>query len=100
MSPFEALRDPTRREILRVLRQGSKTAGDIADEFHLSKPTMSHHLKTLREAGLVRVERRGTTLMYTLQSNIVEDVIAELYRLLPEAPALRTTRPNVTKGKS
>jgi ArsR family transcriptional regulator, arsenate/arsenite/antimonite-responsive transcriptional repressor len=78
---FEALGDPTRRAILRLLRKGSRTAGEIADEFHLSKPTLSHHFKVLRAAGLVRSERRGTSIVYTLQSNVLEDLAAELLEL-------------------
>jgi DNA-binding transcriptional ArsR family regulator len=92
MSPFEALRDPTRRQILKLLRHGSKNAGEIADEFQLSAPTMSHHLKVLRAAGLVRVERRGTSLVYTLQSNIVEDVVSELLGMLPGKRAVAKPR--------
>jgi len=88
-SAFAALGDPTRRQVLRLLRQGSRTAGEIADEFHLTKPTMSHHLRILKAAGLVRSERRGTTLVYTLQSTVLEDVAAEILDLLP---ARRTRR--------
>jgi ArsR family transcriptional regulator len=80
-SPFAALADPTRREVLKLLRAGSKTAGEIADAFHLTAPTMSHHLRVLRSAGLVRSERRGTSIVYTLQSNVLEDIAAELLEL-------------------
>ncbi len=80
-SPFEALSDPTRRAILKKLRGGSRTAGELADEFHLSKPTLSHHFKVLRAAGLVRSERRGTNIVYTLQANVIEELAAELLDL-------------------
>jgi DNA-binding transcriptional ArsR family regulator len=80
-SPFEALADPTRRAILRRLRKGSLSAGAIAESFHLSKPTLSHHFRVLREAGLVRAERRGTSIVYTLQTNVLEDLAAELLDL-------------------
>jgi DNA-binding transcriptional ArsR family regulator len=80
-SPFEALADPTRRGILRRLRKGSLSAGAIAESFHLSKPTLSHHFRVLREAGLVRAERRGTSIVYTLQTNVLEDLAAELLDL-------------------
>lgn len=80
-SPFQALADPTRRAILKLLRRGSRTAGEIADEFHLSKPTLSHHFKVLEAAGLVRSERRGTFIVYTLQSSVIEDMAAELLEL-------------------
>jgi len=79
--PFQALADPTRRAILRLLRKGSRTAGEIAAEFDLSKPTLSHHFRVLESAGLVRSERRGTSVVYTLQSNVLEDLAAELLDL-------------------
>jgi DNA-binding transcriptional ArsR family regulator len=84
---FDALADPTRRRILKMLRKGSKTAGAIAEAFHLTKPTLSHHFRVLRGAGLVRAERRGTTIVYTLQTNVLEDLATELLDLA--APALR-----------
>ncbi len=78
---FAALADPTRRGILKLLRKGSRAAGDIAGEFELSKPTISHHLRLLEEAGLVRSERRGTSIVYTLQANVLEELAAELLDL-------------------
>ena len=83
MSAFAALGDPTRRKILKLLRAGSLSAGEIAEKFHLSKPTLSHHFRVLRAAGLVRAERRGTSIVYTLQSNVLEDLAAELLDLVP-----------------
>src|SRR6478752_9363025 len=80
-SPFAALADPTRRAILKMLRGGSQTAGQIADAFHLTKPTLSHHFQVLRSAGLIRAERRGTSIVYTLQSNVLEDLATELFEL-------------------
>lgn len=62
------------------------TAGEVADAFHLTNPTMSHHLRVLRSAGLVRAERRGTSIVYTLQSNVLEDVAAELLELTDPGP--------------
>ena len=80
-SPFAALADPTRRSILKLLRAGSKTAGEIAEAFQLTKPTLSHHFRVLRSAGLVRAERRGTSIVYTLQTNVLEDIATELLDL-------------------
>jgi ArsR family transcriptional regulator, arsenate/arsenite/antimonite-responsive transcriptional repressor len=80
-SPFQALADPTRRAILKRLRGGSRTAGEIAEAFHLTKPTLSHHFRVLEAAGLVRSERRGTFVVYTLQSNVLEDLAAEILEL-------------------
>jgi DNA-binding transcriptional ArsR family regulator len=78
---FAALSDPTRRAILKMLRAGSKPAGEIAEAFHLTKPTLSHHFRVLRAAGLVRAERRGTSIVYTLQTNVLEDLATELLEL-------------------
>jgi DNA-binding transcriptional ArsR family regulator len=80
-SRFQALADPTRRAILKQLRAGSRTAGEIADAFDLTKPTLSHHFKVLEAAGLVRSEKRGTFVVYTLQSNVLEDLAAEVLEL-------------------
>jgi ArsR family transcriptional regulator len=80
-SPFEALADPNRRAILKLLRGGSRTAGQIADEFDLTKPTLSHHFRVLKAAGLIRAERRGTSIVYALQTGVLEDLATELLDL-------------------
>jgi ArsR family transcriptional regulator len=80
-SAFSALGDPTRRKILKMLRAGSMSAGEIAEAFILTKPTLSHHFRVLRSAGLVRAERRGTSVVYTLQTNVLEDLASELIEL-------------------
>jgi ArsR family transcriptional regulator len=84
-SAFEALADGTRRAILRRLRGGSLTAGEIAESFKLTKPTLSHHFRVLKEAGLVRAERQGTKIVYTLQTNVLEDLATELLELTDRA---------------
>ncbi|MGD0679421.1 MAG: autorepressor SdpR family transcription factor [Polyangiaceae bacterium] len=86
---FRALADPTRRQILKLLRKGSLTAGEIAAQFGLTKPTLSHHFKVLETAGLVRSERRATMIVYTLQSNVLEDIAAELLDLSSPVGTLR-----------
>jgi DNA-binding transcriptional ArsR family regulator len=90
---FAALGDPTRRRILKMLRSGSKTAGEIAEAFHLTKPTLSHHFRVLRSAGLVRSERRGTSIVYTLQTNVLEDLATELYELASTTTRSRARGP-------
>lgn len=80
-SPFEALADPNRRAILKLLRKGSMSAGEIAEAFHLTKPTLSHHFRVLKSAGLIRAERRGTSIVYALQTGMLEDLAAELLDL-------------------
>lgn len=72
---FKALKDPTRRQILQLLREGSMTAGEIAQAFDISKPSISHHLDLLKRADLVGVERRGQFLHYTLNTTVVEDLL-------------------------
>lgn len=66
MDSFDALADPTRRSIVSLLAGGPRAAGDIARRFPVSPPAVSQHLKTLREAGLVRVERRAQQRIYSL----------------------------------
>lgn len=94
---FQALADGTRRAILKLLRKGSRTAGEIASEFQLTKPTLSHHFKVLESAGLVRSERRGTSIVYTLQSNVLEDLAAELMDL---SSSLRAPRRRAVRSSS
>lgn len=91
LSPFSALADETRREILALLRKGSLPAGDIAAAFDLSKPTISHHLKVLESAGLVRSERRGTSIVYTLQTNVLEELAHGLLDLASAVTRKRRT---------
>lgn len=80
---FKALRDPTRRRILHLLREGELTAGRIAQEFAISKPSISHHLDQLRRADLVRAERRGQFLHYHLNTTVVEELLRWVMDLNP-----------------
>jgi len=72
---FKALNDPTRREILELLKEKDMNAGEIADHFHISKPSISHHLDLLRQADLVISEKNGQYITYTLNVTVVEDTI-------------------------
>ena len=72
---FEALAHPTRRAILEMLKKGSKTAGELADAFAVSKPTMSGHFAKLKEAGLIHSDQRGTTIIYSLNLSTLEEVL-------------------------
>jgi DNA-binding transcriptional ArsR family regulator len=80
-SAFGAIADPTRRAILRILRKGPRTAGELAQEFTLSKPTLSHHFRVLERAGLVRSEKHGTRVVYAVQTGVLEDLAADLVEL-------------------
>ena len=79
---LQALADPTRREILRLLRKRDLSAGEIADRFPLAKSTLSGHFNVLKRAGLVVTERRGTTILYSLNASALEQAAAGLYALL------------------
>jgi ArsR family transcriptional regulator len=75
---FRALGDPTRREILRLLRDGPKTSGEIADRFPTSWPTVSRHLAVLRDAGLILSERNGQQIVYELNTTVFQDLVEYL----------------------
>ena len=72
---FKALSDPTRRRVLQLLRKGPMSAGDIADHFDVSKPTMSAHFAVLREANLVSTEKAGKSVVYHLNLSVLEDAL-------------------------
>ena len=72
---FRALADPTRRRILELLRDGDLTAGELSEHFDISKPSLSHHLATLKSAGLVSDERRGQNIVYSLNTTVMQDLI-------------------------
>lgn len=83
---FAAMSHPVRREILNLLKSGPKRAGELSSHFDLTKPTLSSHFARLKEAGLVTVERQGTSLVYHLNMSILEEAIAALlaFRAPPE----------------
>lgn len=85
---FKALADPTRREILRLLRGGEKTAGELARHFDMSKPSMSHHFAVLRQADLIASRRDGQQIYYFLNTTVVEDLLALIWGLLADHEAL------------
>jgi len=79
---MRALADPTRREILRSLREGDLSAGDIAARFEMTAPSISHHLNVLKEAGLVQAIRSGRHIIYSLNSTVFQDFMQELLELM------------------
>ena len=72
---LKALSDPTRREILQMLREGSKSAGEISDKFDITAAAISRHLSVLKEADLIRDQRDGKFIIYTLNTSVLEDVL-------------------------
>ncbi|MBO0947842.1 autorepressor SdpR family transcription factor [Fibrella forsythiae] len=75
---FKALNDPTRRQMLELLRKGDLTAGEIADQFEMTKPSISHHLDLLRQAGLVDSTKNGQFVTYTLNTTVLDELLAWL----------------------
>ena len=74
-SLFKALNDQTRRDILEMLRESDMTAGDIADKFEMTKPSISHHLSLLKQANLVVDIRKGQFIYYSLNTTVFDDII-------------------------
>lgn len=72
---FKALSDPTRRKILDLLKERDMTAGEIADQFQMSKPSISHHLSLLKQAELVWDERRGQHIVYSLNTTVFQELL-------------------------
>ena len=72
---FKALNDKTRREILMLLKESDLTAGEIADHFDISKPSISHHLDLLKRADLVSAEKKGQFIYYSINTSIIEDIL-------------------------
>ncbi|MEO5511221.1 MAG: autorepressor SdpR family transcription factor [Longimicrobiales bacterium] len=79
---IKALADPTRRQILRALRDGDLTAGDIGARFPITGASVSHHLTVLRDAGLIQSERQGRNIVYSLESTVFQEFLEEMMRLM------------------
>jgi len=73
---FKALNDQTRREIIELLKAGDMTAGEIADHFDISKPSISHHLDLLRQADIVSSEKKGQFIYYSLNTTVLDEIIS------------------------
>ncbi|MED4263396.1 autorepressor SdpR family transcription factor [Priestia megaterium] len=72
---FKALADPTRRKILELLKERDLTAGEISEYFNMTKPSISNHLKILKQADLVQDEKRGQFVIYSLNTTVFQDLI-------------------------
>lgn len=72
---FKALSDPTRREILVLLKNGPLSDGEIVEQFHMTGATVSHHLSVLKQAGLIDDEKQGKYIYYTLNTSVVDDIL-------------------------
>jgi len=88
---FKAIADPQRRKVLKLLQSGSLTAGQIADAFDITKGSLSYHFNILKEADLIRSERRGQEQVYSLNTSVLED-LAVLVMGLAQSPSPRSKR--------
>ena len=79
---FKALADPTRRQILKLLGRREMTAGELAERFDMTKPSMSHHFAVLKEADLITSRREGQQIWYAINTTVVQDVLAWAMNLL------------------
>ena len=81
---FKALNDPTRREILEMLQKKDLTAGEIADKFHISFPSISHHLDLLKQAQLVTTKKEGQFVFYSLNTTVMDEIVKWLMQFKPK----------------
>jgi DNA-binding transcriptional ArsR family regulator len=79
---FRALADPTRRRILELLAERDRTAGEIASQFSIAFPSVSHHLRVLKEAELVTAEREGQNIRYRINTTVSQDLLRYLMKVL------------------
>lgn len=80
---FRALADPTRRAILKRLQKGALNAGEIGAMFDITGASLSHHFAVLKQADLVRTERRGRNIVYSLNTSVMEDLTRMMMDLIP-----------------
>jgi len=78
---FKAMNDPVRREILKMLRQGDMTAGEISARFDMTAPSISHHLDKLKRAGLVTTIKKGQFVLYSINTTIINDLLEYILTL-------------------
>jgi DNA-binding transcriptional ArsR family regulator len=100
---FKALADPTRRRVLQLLRERPMLAGELADQFQVSKPTMSAHFAVLQEADLIEAEKNGRNILYRLKMSVLEEALLGFAHTLgwnmQSGRAKRRPRPRLLKGE-
>lgn len=96
---FKALADPTRRAILKRLQDGSETAGEIADAFPISRASLSHHFNILKAADLVRTQRKGQHIVYSLNATVLQEAMAMLIDLFSTGEAAREEEDDRSKAE-
>ena len=99
-SLFYALDNPIRREIIEMLKWNSMSAGEIASHFAISAPSVSRHLDVLKKADIIVAERRGTTLLYSLNLSVLQESLMEIIKLLRVDEKEEKKRPQESGGES
>ncbi len=95
---FKALNDETRRQIVELLKEKDMNAGEIAERFNISKPSISHHLDILKRADLISSVKKGQFVKYSLNTSILEDLIKWLFTLKKEDYGIKKRIPNNSNG--
>jgi DNA-binding transcriptional ArsR family regulator len=90
---FKALADPTRRAILRLLRRGEMTAGELAERFDMTKPSVSHHFAVLKQANLITSRREGKQIYYALNTSVMEDLFSIILDLFADRRGRKEAKP-------
>lgn len=90
---FKALNDPSRRQILELLQNGDLSAGEIAEKFDMTKPSISHHLDLLRQADLVVSVKRGQNVIYSLNTTVLDEVLAWVFKLRQQPDPANASNP-------
>lgn len=90
---FKALADPTRRKVLELLRQRPMSAGELCEQFPVSRPTMSAHFNVLKEANLVEAHKQGVTVIYQLKLSVLEDALLGFAQAFGIGAAPQATEP-------
>ena len=97
---FKALSDPTRRRVLQLLRERPMAAGELSEQFAVSKPTMSAHFAVLQEADLVEAEKIGRSIVYRLKMSVLEEALLGFAQTFGwEMKATRASRPTRNQGR-
>ncbi|MBX7227951.1 MAG: autorepressor SdpR family transcription factor [Chitinophagales bacterium] len=78
---FKALNDPTRRDILELLKERDMTAGEIVEKFNISGPSISHHLDILKQANLIEGTKQGQFVMYHLNTTVLDEILGWFLKL-------------------
>ncbi len=97
---FKALNDKTRRDILELLKKKDLTAGEIADHFDISKPSISHHLDLLKQAELIEADKQGQFIFYSLNTSVVDEIVKWFIQLNGNANEKRSVKTSRSGGNS